>query len=201
MLKFKSVSLSLAVAAGCFMISSVTAGDVQMYKNAPSAEEMGDVLFSSDKKPEMRTRSISFTKKKTQPHMQEAQPKSIDNASEQASFDSPKTIGLPIKFASNSSNIMDESLPFLNEVGKMMTMEKHNRQKLLIEGHTDALGSDDYNFILSYKRAKSVRDYLVENFNVSPSRLKVNGKGESEPLNGTTPEDAVNRRVQFYKAN
>ena len=200
MFKYKSVSLSLA-AAGCFMISSVTAGDVQMYKNAPSAEEMGDVLFSSDKKPEMRTRSISFTKKKTQPYMQEAQPKSIDNANEQASFDTPKTIGLPIKFASNSSNIMDESLPFLNEVGKMMTMEKHNNQKLLIEGHTDALGSDDYNFILSYKRAKSVRDYLVENFNVSPSRLKVNGKGESEPLDGTTPDDAVNRRVQFYKAN
>jgi OmpA-OmpF porin, OOP family len=200
MFKYKSVSLSLA-AASCFMISSVTAGDVQMYKNAPSAEEMGDVLFSSDKKPEMRTRSISFTKKKTQPHMQEAQPKSIDNSYEQTSFDTPKTIGLPIKFASNSSNIMDESLPFLNEVGKMMTMEKHNSQKLLIEGHTDALGSDDYNFILSYKRAKSVRDYLVENFNVPASRLKVNGKGESEPLDGTSPDDAVNRRVQFYKAN
>ncbi len=199
---FKYMSLRLAVATSCIVISTITLAEVKMYNNAPSAEEMGNVLFSSEKKPEYRTRSISFSKKKAQPHMTESATKSIDEPPSQQYYDNtPKTIGLPIKFASNSTEIMDESLPFLNQVGKMMNMDKHSGEKLLIEGHTDAVGSEDYNLILSYKRAKSVRSFLVKNYNVSSSRLKVNGKGESEPLDGTRPSDAVNRRVQFYKAN
>ncbi len=209
MFKLTKKQISLVIVAGitASVASTVSvAGDVKMYRSAPSAEEMGNILFSEEKKPAYRTRSISFGGMKPATHMQDAEPKSMPAQEQQAVMPqemvadiSPATIGLPIKFASNSSDIMDESLPFLNEVGKMMTM--HSDQKLLIEGHTDALGSDDYNFILSYKRAKAVRNYLVQNFNLPESNLKINGKGESEPLDGSNPSDAVNRRVQFYKAN
>ena len=199
--KFRFSSLSFVIAA-CVAAHNVSAGDVKMYNSAPSAEEMGRLLFGDDGssgEPEMKTRSISFSKKKPSPSMEEAQPKSISKPVEEtASASEPKALGLPIKFASNSATILDDSLPFLNEIGKMLSMD--DNRKILIEGHTDAAGSEDYNLMLSYRRAKSVRAYLVDNYNISESRLKVSGKGEMSPLEGTNPRDGINRRVQFYKA-
>ena len=239
---------SFVLVLGCiFLSTAVLAGDIKMYNNTPSAEEMGKILFSNDnentKKTAVKTRSISFSKKKHTPHMQQAviaksvakNPCDFSSAEEIAntepktrtiSFSKKKTtpsmkqaaqeklktqdpcnsivtksIGLPIKFARNSSTIMNESLPFINELGKMLTMEKHRANNLLIEGHTDAAGNDDYNLKLSYKRANAVKQYLQRNYSISSSRLFVKGKGETEPLEGTNPTDAVNRRVQFYKAN
>ena len=83
----------------------------------------------------------------------------------------------------------------------MMQMEKLADKKLLIEGHTDALGPEEYNEILSRKRAQSVKNYLQGKFNIAPERLLVSGKGESGILPGTKPTDPVNRRVQFYRGN
>lgn len=205
--KYHFYSLLLS---SCLMVSSISwAGSVKMFNTAPSAEQMGDILFSDDSgqantHPMSRTRSITFSKKKPAAHMQQqATPKSMSTASTQSSSTSShevKSIGLPIKFASNSAQIMQDAIPFLNEIGKMLTMKKHSDKKLLIEGHTDAAGSEEYNLLLSYRRAKAVRNYLVNNFHIDASRLKVSGKGESEPLEGSDPMDGINRRVQFYKA-
>jgi OOP family OmpA-OmpF porin len=181
------------------------AADVQMFTTPPSAEEMGRVLFSkniaSDSSentenndlPEAGSRGISFGKKVTSAPSQKTTgsvSKSEDNA-----------VGLPIEFAYNSAQISESSVPFLTEIGKMLSLPDFASKNLIIEGHTDAVGSDDYNRYLSKNRAEAIKNYLIENYQIQSSRLVVKGFGESEPLQGTDPNDGVNRRVQFRSAN
>jgi len=171
--------------------ASVLAGEVIMFDYPPSAGEMGNILFSNKTpRPEIKTRSIAFSKVKTvidQPLKQR-----IENAD---------SVGLPIKFSFNSAGIREESRPFLDEVGKMMTLEKFSQEKLLVEGHTDASGPEQYNFYLSEKRAKAVKSYLLKNHKISANRLSIAAQGETSPLPEKDPFAAINRRVQFYQAH
>jgi outer membrane protein OmpA-like peptidoglycan-associated protein len=67
-----------------------------------------------------------------------------------------------------------------------------------VEGHTDNVGSDDYNQRLSERRAQSVRAYLVQN-NIKPEAVGTAGFGESRPVatNGTAAGRQQNRRVEL----
>ena len=82
----------------------------------------------------------------------------------------------------------------------MLSSPDYANEKLLIEGHTDSKGSDQYNQYLSEKRAESVKKYLRENFNIASNRLFVTGMGESQPLNNVKSSSSANRRVQFRRA-
>ncbi|HSW17763.1 MAG TPA: OmpA family protein, partial [Ramlibacter sp.] len=66
-----------------------------------------------------------------------------------------------------------------------------------VEGHTDAVGSDAYNLELSRVRAQAVRGYLVQRHGIDAARLKTVAYGEGRRIEGSGPNDAVNRRVQF----
>jgi outer membrane protein OmpA-like peptidoglycan-associated protein len=70
--------------------------------------------------------------------------------------------------------------------------------KLDIEGHTDAIGSDEYNQTLSEKRADSVRGYLVSS-GVVPDHVSAVGLGKAHPVadNNTAAGRALNRRVEM----
>ena len=70
--------------------------------------------------------------------------------------------------------------------------------KLQIEGHTDAIGSDEYNQTLSEKRAQTVRDYLVSS-GVSMNNVAALGLGKSNPVadNSTADGRKLNRRVEM----
>ncbi len=67
-----------------------------------------------------------------------------------------------------------------------------------VVGHTDSVGSEQYNQGLSERRASSVRDYMVSK-GVSPSLITTSGRGELEPVaTNATPEGrAQNRRVEI----
>jgi OOP family OmpA-OmpF porin len=67
-----------------------------------------------------------------------------------------------------------------------------------IVGHTDSLGSEQYNLRLSQQRAEVVRAYLVDR-GIDGRRLQVRGMGESKPIadNSTESGRAANRRVEF----
>ena len=69
-------------------------------------------------------------------------------------------------------------------------------------GHTDNIGTDEYNLDLSIKRAKSVYNWLV-NKGIQPSRLEYTGFGKREPLINSTDDKsrAVNRRVEVQVIN
>jgi outer membrane protein OmpA-like peptidoglycan-associated protein len=70
--------------------------------------------------------------------------------------------------------------------------------KLAIEGHTDSIGSEEYNQRLSEKRAASVRDYLVSS-GVSINNVVATGLGKSDPVadNSTAAGRKLNRRVEM----
>jgi OOP family OmpA-OmpF porin len=70
--------------------------------------------------------------------------------------------------------------------------------RVLVEGHTDSIGSPEYNQRLSERRAKTVRDRLVED-GISASRITTHGLGESKPIasNATEEGRAENRRVEI----
>ena len=66
-----------------------------------------------------------------------------------------------------------------------------------MEGHTDASGTENYNMILSKKRAGAVKNYLIKYYNISANRLLAKGKGETALLNNALPDSAANRRVRI----
>ncbi|MFN0157597.1 MAG: OmpA family protein [Bacteroidota bacterium] len=70
--------------------------------------------------------------------------------------------------------------------------------KVLIAGHTDAVGSDAYNQKLSLRRAQSVKTWLVKK-GIASNVLTVTGKGEDEPIDSNDTDDgrANNRRIEF----
>jgi outer membrane protein OmpA-like peptidoglycan-associated protein len=67
-----------------------------------------------------------------------------------------------------------------------------------IEGHTDSVGSDQYNQDLSEHRAEAVRDYFVQQ-GISASAVEARGFGKSEPIasNDTAEGRQQNRRVEL----
>ena len=68
--------------------------------------------------------------------------------------------------------------------------------RFVLEGHTDAVGSDRYNLELSERRAEAVQSYLRELYRIAPERLTTVGKGERELLLPDQPKAAPNRRVR-----
>lgn len=72
--------------------------------------------------------------------------------------------------------------------------------QFIIEGHTDAIGGDEFNRDLSLKRAKAVRSWLTEKLRIDDSNIQVVGLGKSRPIvstTGTQEEQALNRRVEI----
>jgi OOP family OmpA-OmpF porin len=69
-----------------------------------------------------------------------------------------------------------------------------------VAGHTDSIGTEEYNEDLSYRRARAVKDYLVSE-GVAADRMDVRGFGESRPIADNASEDgrAKNRRVELVK--
>jgi peptidoglycan-associated lipoprotein len=82
----------------------------------------------------------------------------------------------------------------VKNVNKEVSYQKLEKaQKILIEGHTDTKGTNEYNFALGLKRANSVRDLLVEH-NITKSKLEVVSFGETSPI---STKDSENRRVDL----
>ncbi len=102
----------------------------------------------------------------------------------------------PIFFDFDKSDIKPESFPIIDEiVDQMMSRPK---LRLEIQGHTDNVGTVEYNQSLSERRAKAVFDALVER-GVDSKRLRWRGFGLSHPIapNDTEEGRAKNRRTQF----
>lgn len=72
--------------------------------------------------------------------------------------------------------------------------------KFVIEGHTDSIGSRDYNIDLSRRRAQAVTDYLVS-LGVPRERLDIKGYGFDRPLPGLSASAEQNRRVEAVRVS
>ncbi|MCK5186080.1 MAG: OmpA family protein [Deltaproteobacteria bacterium] len=101
-----------------------------------------------------------------------------------------------IKFAFDSAKISDDSKAIL-EVA-VTTLKRNPKMKVEIEGHTDSIGTAEYNLGLSQRRADAVQDHLISE-GIGAERLQAVGKGEADPLvsNELKEGRAKNRRVEF----
>lgn len=107
----------------------------------------------------------------------------------------PESMTLQFNFPTNSASIQPEFEGQLEAAAEFINA--HPGTHVTIEGHTDSVGRAAYNLELSQRRADSVRDYLIEHFDVEASRLEAIGYGESKPVaENNTPEGRImNRRV------
>jgi len=110
-------------------------------------------------------------------------------------FDENKGGG--IYFETEKYNINGASQQTLNKLAKVLNEYKDTN--ILVVGHTDSAGSENYNMTLSKNRAYAVNNYFKQNNGISGSRLNVNWFGESKPMseNGTSSGRAKNRRVNI----
>ncbi|MEO7264980.1 MAG: OmpA family protein [Ferruginibacter sp.] len=101
-----------------------------------------------------------------------------------------------VYFATNKYDITSNSKLALEKLQKIFA--EYPETNILIEGHTDDVGTDSYNMGLSQRRADAVGNYLRA-AGVSASRLTTKWYGESQPkVDNSTPENrALNRRVEF----
>ena len=108
------------------------------------------------------------------------------------------TIDQTIHFAFDRAVIRPQSYPILNDVAAIIKSNQSSISRVMIEGHTDSIGSDQYNMRLSERRANSVRNYLIKK-GIPASTLDTAGFGESRPVatNTTAAGRAKNRRVEF----
>lgn len=103
-----------------------------------------------------------------------------------------------IHFAFNKSVIKASSYPILNQILADI-QSRPEIQRVRVEGHTDHVGSDEYNQKLSEERASSVRVYLVKQGYPS-DKIHAVGAGETNPIDDNTTKSgrAKNRRVEFH---
>jgi outer membrane protein OmpA-like peptidoglycan-associated protein len=102
-----------------------------------------------------------------------------------------------ILFDFNSAALRSESRQTLRDLAQ--TFSRYSDINYIeVEGHTDSVGSDDFNLDLSRRRASSVRDYLVDQ-GVASTYIVARGFGESQPKssNDTASGRQLNRRVEI----
>ena len=103
-----------------------------------------------------------------------------------------------IQFDYNKATIRPESHGLLAEIAQVIA-DNPGLRSIRVEGHASSEGPYAHNVSLSRRRAKAVRDHLVERGHVDPARLESDGYGPDRPIapNNTATGREANRRVEF----
>lgn len=111
------------------------------------------------------------------------------------------SIDMKLQFGLDSDRIRPEDRPKLDKLGRFMA--QYPETHAVVEGHTCNVGSASYNFELSWRRARAVKEYLEGNFDIDPERLQARGYGLTQPVadNGTEAGRRKNRRVLVVVSN
>lgn len=106
----------------------------------------------------------------------------------------PQTLLIYFAFDNSEFISTSESVKYFEETMKYMSQK--SEAGLIITGHTDAIGTDDYNYALGYRRAKSVQSFF-ESKGMPPAKITIDSKGEKEPAydNNTIEGRSKNRRT------
>lgn len=110
--------------------------------------------------------------------------------------DNQRALSKPILFETGTANLTEQAQTELKEIGKAFQNEKLHNEKIIIEGHTDASGSCDYNEMLSKKRANAVKAFLMSEYKLT-NPIEAIGEGEFSLLEPNNPTSAKNRRVRI----
>ena len=103
-----------------------------------------------------------------------------------------------IQFEFNSDQLTPQGKLDLDTFGEALITDLRD-SGVALEGHTDAIGTDDYNQSLSERRASAAKQYLMDSFGIAPSRLSAVGMGKDSPIASNDDEAgrSKNRRVDF----
>jgi outer membrane protein OmpA-like peptidoglycan-associated protein len=107
-------------------------------------------------------------------------------------------VSLTVNFATGSAELTPDAIRTLDELGRALASRELSSYRFRIEGHTDTVGSRDYNRALSQRRALAVVDYVSRKYGVEADRLQAIGMGDTGLLVQTPPQtpEPRNRRVQ-----
>jgi len=106
------------------------------------------------------------------------------------------SIDLEINFDFNSASINSTAQAAVKELGKALSNPELKGGVFLVAGHTDGKGGDEYNQVLSERRADAIKRYLIHNFGLSAENLVAVGYGKTQLKNASNPLADENRRVQ-----
>lgn len=109
-------------------------------------------------------------------------------------------IDLEIYFDYNSDAIGPKAITAVNALGEALIKPGLKGGTFVLNGHTDAAGSAEYNLALSHRRAQSVRRYLIETYKIMPDTLLVAGFGKERLKFADRPLADQNRRVEVVNA-
>lgn len=195
--KYLGTTLALAILAGGFVVSPVLQSAV--------AGELSTQQIIDGLKP--KTRSLSASTRASLSDADAAFVHRVRGQSRSLSLDDrqhmaeiaakrPK-IDVEINFDFNSAELTPRAEPQLNSLGKALTSSELAGTVVMLGGHTDAKGTDDYNQKLSERRAETVKRFLIDNYKVSPDLLVTSGYGKAGLKNSADPFAAENRRVEI----
>jgi outer membrane protein OmpA-like peptidoglycan-associated protein len=193
--KYLETAFAVACLAGGLAMSfswsaraeDLTAKQIQERLTAPKTRSLAtDRPLTSDdlafvKRVRGQTRSLSLDDRE---HMAEIATKR------------PK-VDLEINFDYNSAEVTPKAEPQLNNLGKALTAKELAGSTVMLGGHTDAKGSDEYNQGLSERRAETVKRFLIDSYKIPAANLVTAGYGKKDPKNPNDLFAAENRRVEI----
>jgi peptidoglycan-associated lipoprotein len=186
----KKAILLILIAFGLFFIGcsskKTVAKPEQPLQEAPAQQTTAPTKESAQRMPDRRYQERITDQQLAKIDTKEEAPKYIE---EKGKFED-------IYFDYDQYDVRDDAQPVLQTVATWLL--KNMPAKILIEGHCDDRGTNEYNLALGDRRAKAVRDYLVA-LGIASDRIETISYGEEEPLCTDQTEEcwATNRRAHF----
>ena len=134
--------------------------------------------------------------KKVDPAIAEQQQRN-EQLSRQSAAQMGKSMKLPaVTYEFDSVRPPEESYPVLDKIATVLN--DNPTYHLIVEGHTDVLGSKEYNYWLGASRAAAMKSYLVSR-GVNAERIRIHSYGKDRPITLDTSSEGrkANRRVEF----
>ena len=110
-----------------------------------------------------------------------------------------KAISMEILFDYDSATLTAKAQQQLEPVGLALAADDLKGLHFRIEGHTDVIGSDQYNIDLSRRRADAVKQFLTEKYDLSGISVEIVGKGKLNLADKANPTSEANRRVRIVR--
>jgi outer membrane protein OmpA-like peptidoglycan-associated protein len=181
------------------LLTPVALGGTALAQQGPSVEQIIKSLTPTGDVTRAGTRGI----RPSQPTDARATPSATTPVSRSSGQPAPAaeqtpTLSLTVNFQTGSAELTPQAVSMLDRLGAALASNQLANYRFRIEGHTDTVGSKDYNLGLSDRRAQAVVTYIRDKFGVEPARLEPVGLGSSRPMVATADQvdEPRNRRVQ-----
>lgn len=208
----KCIAATVGIAVSAALSLTAHGEELNIGSRVPTQEEIINHLRPQAPAATSRTRGIKLTTQpevvqpQTEQNVQGADPQQAVAAAEQPDASTPQPTGpvaisMEILFDFNSAQLTGAAIEQLHPLGQALQSSELAGLRFVLEGHTDAIGSEEYNLVLSQRRALAVKQHLAQNYGIDPQTLDPIGRGEYALLDLNDPASAANRRVRIVSQN